>query len=151
MASNVIDNFAGEYRFLSNFYPSPIRVDKVLYSTVEHAFQAAKTHDKAEKQEIAEANSPGRAKGLGRKVRLRKDWESVKVGLMRELVELKFRTHADLAERLLETGDAELIEGNTWNDTFWGVSGGRGKNHLGKALMQVREMLQAEAATRETA
>lgn len=145
MAMNVIDNFAGDYRFLSNFYPSPIRVGRMLFATVEHAFQAAKTFDTAEKQQIADANSPGRAKRLGRKVKLRKDWESVKVGIMQELVELKFRTHADLAERLLETGDAELIEGNTWNDTFWGVCGGHGKNHLGKALMNVRETLQAEA------
>ncbi len=96
-------------------------------------------------------DSPARAKGLGRKVKLRKDWESVKVGLMQELVELKFRTHADLAERLLETGDAKLIEGNTWNDTFWGVANGHGKNHLGQALMSVRAQLQAEAAAKETA
>ena len=144
MAGHVIDSFAGDYRFLSNFYPSPMRVDRVLYPTVEHAFQAAKTADAGEKRKIAEANSPGRAKALGRKVKLRKDWESVKVGIMRELVELKFRAHADLAERLLETGEAELIEGNTWNDTFWGVCNGHGKNHLGKALMEVRAVLQEE-------
>jgi ribA/ribD-fused uncharacterized protein len=151
MSAFVIESFAGEYRFLSNFYPSPIRVGKTLYPTVEHAFQAAKTLNPAEKQEIAEARSPARAKALGRKVKLRKDWESVKVGVMKELVELKFCIHADLAERLLETQDAELVEGNTWSDTFWGVCNGHGKNHLGKVLMQVRERLQVEAAAQETA
>ena len=137
----IIDSFAGEYRFLSNFYPSPIRVDGLLFPTVEHAFQAAKTFDRDEKRKIAEARSPGRAKQLGRKVKLRKDWESVKVGIMEELLERKFEAHPDLAERLLETDDTELIEGNTWNDTFWGVCGGRGKNHLGKALMRVRDRI----------
>ncbi|MCA9071027.1 MAG: NADAR family protein [Planctomycetaceae bacterium] len=144
MDHNVVDSFAGEYRFLSNFYPSPIRVDGLLYPTVEHAFQAAKTPDKEEKRKIADARSPGRAKALGRKVRLRKDWESVKVGIMKQLVLLKFREHPDLEERLLATDDAELIEGNTWNDRFWGVCNGHGKNHLGKALMWVRTQLQEE-------
>lgn len=144
MAQTAIESFAGEYRFLSNFYPSPIRVDGLLYPTVEHAFQAAKTPDVGEKRKIAEARSPGRAKSLGRKVRLRKDWESVKVGIMKQLVLLKFRENPELEELLLATGDAELVEGNTWNDRFWGVCNGYGKNHLGKALMSVRAQLQEE-------
>lgn len=145
MAEKVIDSFAGEYRFLSNFYPSPICVDGFVYPTVEHAFQAAKTFDKGEKQKIADARSPGRAKALGRKVRLRKDWESVKVGIMKQLVMQKFREHPDLQELLLATEDAALIEGNTWNDRFWGVCNGHGKNHLGKALMWVRGQIQDES------
>jgi len=145
MAEDVIDNFHGEHHFLSNFYPSEICVEGVRYPTVEHAFQAAKTPNVAEKRMIAAARSPGRAKQLGRKVSLRKDWEPVKVGIMQELVEQKFRDHPHLAEQLLATGDAKLIEGNTWNDRFWGVCGGRGKNHLGLALMRVREILRNEA------
>jgi len=149
MGNDVIDSFSGEYRFLSNFYPSPIRVDGIVYPTVEHAFQAAKTPDAGMKQKIADTSSPARAKQLGRKVKLRKDWEAVKVEIMKELVLLKFREHPDLAERLLETGDTKLVEGNTWNDCFWGVSGGRGKNHLGKVLMKVRDLLIEE--TKESA
>ncbi len=138
----VIDNFSGEHRFLSNFYPSPIYVDGLRFPTVEHAFQAAKTSDVADKERIAQAKSPGRAKSLGRKVRLRKDWEAVKVGVMKQCAELKFESDAQLADLLLATGEARLIEGNTWNDSFWGVCGGRGKNHLGKILMRVRSQLQ---------
>ena len=140
---NVIDSFTGEYRFLSNFYPSPIVIDSICYPTVEHAFQAAKTKDKLEQRRIAIARTPAKAKSLGRKVRLRKDWENVKVGIMKQCVELKFDSHADLAVLLLATGTAKLIEGNTWNDTFWGVCGGRGKNQLGKVLMRVRSKLAA--------
>jgi ribA/ribD-fused uncharacterized protein len=136
-----IDQFTGDYDFLSNFHPSPIEVDGIVYSTVEHAFQAAKTFDLEEKQAVAQAATPGIAKRKGRKVQLRPDWEQVKVGIMEELVRLKFTTYPDLGEQLLATGDAELVEGNNWNDTFWGVCRGKGRNALGKILMKVRSEL----------
>jgi len=136
-----IDRFTGEYDFLSNFHPSPIEVNGILYPTVEHAFQAAKTSIPEERQALADTTTPGSAKRLGRKVQLRPDWEEVKVGIMEELVRLKFTTHPDLREQLLATGDAELVEGNNWNDRFWGVCRGQGRNELGKILTKVRSEL----------
>lgn len=136
-----IESFAADYAFLSNFYPVVLHFDGLTYPTVEHAFQAQKTFDKSERLKIAQCGSPGRSKQLGRKVQLRQDWESVKVEIMTELVRLKFQSDEDLKSRLLETGDAQLIEGNTWNDRFWGVCGGHGKNWLGRILMRVREEL----------
>ena len=141
--ADVIDRFSEEYRFLSNFFDAAVEYDRISYPTVEHAFQAQKTEDRGEQRAIAAAGSPGAAKRMGRKVKLRRDWESVKVGIMRELVQLKFTTHPDLAERLLATGDAQLIEGNSWNDNFWGVCGEHGKNWLGRILMEVREELRS--------
>ena len=47
----------------------------------------------------------------------------------------------NLSELLIGTEDVELVESNNWNDTFWGVCNGKGKNHLGKILMEVREEL----------
>jgi len=134
-----IDSFEGEFRFLSNFYPSRIKFEDAVYESVEHAFQAAKTLDKAERAEVRAAPSPGKAKRLGRKVTLREDWETVKVPIMRTLVEEKFCNH-ELMKKLSATGDAELIEGNTWQDVFWGVdiNTGEGKNKLGLILMAVR-------------
>jgi ribA/ribD-fused uncharacterized protein len=140
----VIDRFTGDHDFLSNFHPSPIEVDGILYPTVEHAFQAAKTDDADEKRAVAEAATPGSAKRKGKKVQLRSDWEQVKVGIMEDFVRLKFTTHADLREQLLATGEAELVEGNNWNDTFWGVCRGKGRNELGKVLMKVRSELAKE-------
>ena len=49
-----------------------------------------------------------------------------------------------LADWLLETGDEELVEGNTWSDTTWGVCNGVGENKLGRLLMIVRDMIKDE-------
>ena len=143
-----IDSFTEENRFLSNYYASPITYEGVEYPTVEHAFQAAKTLDVETRKRIAAMNTPGEAKYMGRCVTLRKDWEQVKFSVMKELLELKFRSNTALALRLLATGDAYLIEGNTWNDTIWGVCNGKGQNNLGKLLMEVRSELDAENRTK---
>ncbi len=136
-----IDSFTGEYRYLSNFYPSPIVVDGVEYVTVEHAYQSAKAMDAEDKVAIATAPTPGRAKRMSRKVVHRSDWDQVKVDVMEHLVRAKFETHADLRDRLLATGAIELIEGNNWNDRFWGVCEGQGSNRLGEILMRIRREL----------
>lgn len=56
---------------------------------------------------------------------------------------LVYRQNPDLKEKLLATGDANLIEGTTWKDKIWGVDLAtmKGKNRLGKILMEVRETL----------
>lgn len=107
------------------------------YPTVEHAYQAAKTLDIHQRDQIAAAEGPGVAKSLGRSVTMRTDWNEVKLGIMEFLLRQKFY-YEPLRSQLLATGNAELIEGNTWNDTFWGVCRGRGHNHLGRLLMKVR-------------
>lgn len=146
MMNDTIDRFDGtEYEFLSNFYPSEVFYKGMFYPTVEHAFQAAKTLDPREREKIRAASTPGRAKYLGRTTDLRDDWEDIKFEVMEYLVRQKFTPPPrHLWARLLATGDAELIEGNTWGDTIWGVVDGVGENHLGKILMKVRAELQDE-------
>jgi ribA/ribD-fused uncharacterized protein len=144
--ADVIDRFTGPYDFLSNFYPSAITLDGLDFNTVEHAFQAAKTSDLDERQALQLAKSPAEAKRLGRKVTLRPDWEQVKFSIMEALVRQKFTRYPELAEMLLDTGDARLIEGNTWNDRTWGMTKTRqgeyiGKNWLGIILMKIRDEL----------
>lgn len=136
----IIDSFHGEYAFLSNYYDSPIFYDGILYPSVEHAFQAAKTTVFIQRIIIANKKTPGQAKCAGRKVTLRDNWDDIKLYIMKELIILKF-TNPKLKSALLNTKDAELIERNTWNDTYWGICNGIGENHLGKILMEVREML----------
>jgi predicted NAD-dependent protein-ADP-ribosyltransferase YbiA (DUF1768 family) len=60
---------------------------------------------------------------------------------MTMVVRAKFTQNRILADKLIATGDTELIEGNNWRDYFWGMCNGKGKNNLGKILMKVREEL----------
>lgn len=136
-----IDKFDGEYAFLSNFYPSIVYdFEGNTYPTVEHYFQAMKTLDPKVRKHIASAKTPGEAKRLGRRVELRSDWEDIKLKVMKHGLIQKF-AEPELRNPLLRTGDAELIEGNWWGDTYWGVCNGVGENHLGQLLMEVREEL----------
>lgn len=136
----MINNFDGEYAFLSNFYECQVIFDGIVYQSSEAAFQAQKTLDLSERKRIATL-TPGQSKKAGRKVVLRSDWESVKTKVMYEICKAKFMQNPDLKEKLLETGAEHLEEGNTWGDTFWGTMNGFGKNRLGCILMQIREEL----------
>ena len=140
-----ITKFRGKNFFLSNFYNAPIKYQGLFYQNDEAAFQSAKVI--GTKQEnlrktftILKAND---AKRKGRHVLLRSDWEKVKEQVMYDIVFDKFTRNKDLKAKLLATGNAELIEGNTWHDTYWGYdfSKKRGQNKLGKILMQVRQKI----------
>ena len=145
-----ISEFSGAYEFLSNFYEAPFSWRGNRYYTVEHAFQAAKTLDPIQRQAIAKAETPGKAKRLGRAVTLRPDWESVKDEIMYEACKAKFTSSFYLTLALLATGNRELIEGTTWHDNEWGnctcekCKDIEGKNKLGKILMRIREELREE-------
>lgn len=135
----VIDSFQGEYRFLSNFWPVRVTLDEVVYPSVEHAYVAAKTLDLIARRDIPNM-AAGAAKRYGGKIRIRSDWDEVRPHVMQDLVVQKFND-PELKQMLLSTGDATLIEGNTWGDQYWGMCNGVGQNNLGRLLMWVREGL----------
>ena len=134
-----ITSFQGEHRWLSNFWPVNVFYEGRMYPSVENAYQAAKLHPSARGQFVT--CTPGQAKRAGRSGAIRADWESDKVRVMEQLLAQKFFAGSALADRLLATGDAEIVEGNTWGDTFWGVCRGKGENRLGKLLMARRDEL----------
>lgn len=135
--TQTVYSFVGRFRFLSNF-------SDLHPLTAEHVFQAMKTANAMEQIWVLMAPTPAEAKKRGRRVTLREDWEEVKDGIMERLLLHKFQdpTYHHL---LLKTGDAELIEGNTWGDTYWGVCEGKGTNKLGIFLMRIRQRLQRDA------
>lgn len=132
-----INSFWGPFRFLSNFYESPLVARGFEWPTVEHAYQAFKTDD-SQWEAIRLAPTPGIAKRLGSKVIIAENWETIKVDVMLMLLQIKFQ-EPELRKALRMTDGYELIEGNNWGDTFWGICGGEGQNNLGKLLMKVRE------------
>ena len=136
----MIDSFKGDYRWLSNFEMCDVWYEGDCYPSSEHAFQAAKTLVKDERRSIQFADTPGKAKKLGQEVTLQKDWTPEKrIRIMRTILRNKFIYNDHLKQKLLDTGNEELVEGNTWGDTFWGVCNGIGENNLGKLLMEIRD------------
>ncbi|MGN1415711.1 MAG: NADAR family protein [Oscillospiraceae bacterium] len=134
----MIDLFRGQYFFLSNFFEAPIIYDDIIYGSSEAAFQAQKTLDISQRELFTEL-TPLKAKKRGEQLSLRSDWEKVKLDIMYEICKAKFTQHEELRQLLISTCGEMLIEGNDWGDTFWGVSGGIGENHLGKILMRIRD------------
>lgn len=136
---DTISSFDGKYRFLSNFDFCIIEYDGMVFKSVEAAFQAMKTNDRALRFYF-QTLLPNEAKRKGRLIYLRSDWDKVKDSIMLDLIRIKFSIPV-FRVQLLETDDAELIEGNWWGDKYWGVDSqtGEGLNKLGKILMQVRE------------
>ena len=111
----------------------------ITYPSAESAYQAQKSTDINVKLQF-QTITPGKAKRLGRQIELRTDWEDIKVEMMEYTLRAKF-SDPDLQDMLLSTGDAILIEGNNWDDTYWGACEGVGQNMLGVLLMKVRDEL----------
>ena len=133
------------YGCFSNFSQHGFELDRLWWATSEHYFQAQKfiNTDRPWADKIREAKTPKEAAKMGRdrKHPLRTDWEQVKDEIMQQAVLQKFKTHADIREILLATGD-ELIVENSPIDYYWGCGkDGSGKNRLGEILMTVPEIL----------
>jgi ribA/ribD-fused uncharacterized protein len=137
--------FDGPNRWLSNFTKVTISLDGNDYPSVENAYQAAKTITPGERT-IFETCTAGQAKRAGRKVTMRPRWNDIKRYIMFELNDQKYNIEP-FRTQLINTWPAALEEGNTWNDTFWGVCNGKGQNQLGKILMQIRFDLHSELRT----
>jgi ribA/ribD-fused uncharacterized protein len=139
-----ITQFKEEHDFLSNFYPATIIFKGSTYATSEHLYQAAKAQSSEDAEKVRSAITPGKAKRVGRRISMRDDFDDIKINVMRAILDLKFTQHPDLKLKLIQTGNCELIEGNYWHDTFWGVCNRKGENHLGKLLMALRKKFQDE-------
>jgi len=141
MENNIIQRFAEDHAWLSNFHLCPnIVLDGVTYPSVEHAYQASKV-PQIQRMGFIHITA-GQSKRLPHKLGYNKDdlsWKRKKKGIMRKLIRQKFEQGTELAEKLKATGDCMIVEGNTWGDVYWGVCAGVGENNLGKLIMQQRD------------
>jgi ribA/ribD-fused uncharacterized protein len=142
--------FGGRQHPFSNYYPSTVAYEGLVFTTGEAAFQSAKTLDIGMRESFVGID-PGNAKGKGRRIPLRSDWEDVKYDVMLNVLRSKF-CDPKLSRLLCDTGDRLIIEDTTgWHDNIWGncdcekCADVEGQNLLGKALMEVR----AELLTKE--
>ena len=163
----MIERFWEQYRWLSNFWEAEIKFGGITYPTVEHYYVAMKIDEPQRvtikvdnknvevlldvqqlREYISELPTPGKAKSFGKeqlKGKERKDWDDVKNSVMEYGLKQKY-SQEPLRTKLIETGDEYIQEGNTWDDTYWGVNidTGEGKNVLGKMIMNIRKQLNDE-------
>ncbi len=142
MNETPIKSFRGDYAFLHNGYPCRISYEAMDYPSAEAAYQAAKSWDIRHRISCQIAPGWKDARALGRKVTPREDWEKAKLGIMFEILRIKFQS-PEMRQKLLATGEAELIWENP-DDRFWGQVKGEGENRLGKHLMNLRKKLRAQ-------
>ena len=142
MSKNIYQ-FQDEYRWLSNFSKCPITINDITYPSIEHAYQSAKSPLNSWKSFCSTTPSPAIIKKHSRNIKLIKNWEDVKVNIMRGCLIQKY-SQEPYKSLLLKTGNAYIQEGNSWGDVFWGVDihTKKGQNTLGKLIMEIRNELQ---------
>jgi ribA/ribD-fused uncharacterized protein len=144
----VIDNFGGDFYYLSNFSPHGFQeLNGAYWKTNEHYFQAAKTKHPEWRYKIWKADSAWKAKEYGNLAPLIKGWDYRKLMVMLRGLEMKFTQHEDIAKKLKSLEGYYLIEGNTWHDNYWGdcicaaCQNTKGQNNLGDLLMVLRDKI----------
>jgi ribA/ribD-fused uncharacterized protein len=139
-------SFKGPNLFLSNFTPCSVELDGVTYPSVEHAYQAAKTTDPNIRALFLIPNlTAGKTKRMAKTLKIREDWNDIRVSVMESLLRQKFASGSEFAKKLIAL-EGDIVEGNYWHDNFWGSCtcekcGNTGENTLGKLLMRLRTEL----------
>jgi ribA/ribD-fused uncharacterized protein len=129
--------------WFSNMHPldKPFKYQEMWFDTVEHFYQAMKAEksDIETRRWIAGQTNGYAAKKAGRRVKIRTDWEDIKLAVMEYALRIKFAAGTSWHKRLMET-EGEIVEWNNWGDRYWGKTlDGVGENHLGKLLMKLRD------------
>ena len=142
-----------------NWFISPFKHKGILFNCEEQHMMWEKAvlfKDHKKMAEILAEPSPGAQKSLGRGVKNfnQEVWEKHCYNLIKEGLRQKFEQHPELKTLLLSTGDAIMAEASP-KDQVWGIgrSGDdpdaqvvgrwRGKNLLGKLLMELREEMRS--------
>ena len=132
-----IKYFRGKYFFLSNFYYCKVTYNGLIYLNSEAAYQSMKVDLKERVDFTHMSPSESKIKTYGLKL-------ENKDKIMYEIIKAKFIQNKKLKQKLLDTKNEEIIEGNSWGSTYWGICNGKGKNKLGKILMKIREELRED-------
>ena len=137
----------GTYACFSNFYPAEFVLRDIRFACSEQALMYGKSKDPEYRKKVLATTDPYRVKKLGRACVLRPDWDHIKYSWMVEVLKAKFSQNPALKELLLLTGDRPVHE--DCPDEWWG--GGpnypRGRDLLGRALMEVRSWLRSQEGT----
>lgn len=135
--------------YLSNYYPCSVAYRRNIFTSSEACYQSEKFDDWAIRRTFSLLNADESRKVAHCISRLQKQkWDAMKFDVMVDILRAKFTQNHDLAQNLLQTDDAILIENtSSWHDNIWGrclcdcCKNLPYENLLGKALMRVRQEL----------
>lgn len=136
--------YGSEFYIFSNFSSFALEWKGKLYPTSEHAYHSEKFEDEETKEQIRNTRSAHDSLKMAHanKDKYKKDWDGIKLGVMKEILYEKVIQHSYVKKKLLESGDREIIE-DSWRDDFWGWGENKnGANHLGKLWMEIRKEIQ---------
>ncbi len=148
------------YGWLSNWAPSEFILDGVKYSSVEQYIMHQKCvlfGDVEAAEQVMKTNDPAKQQAIARGAHgyIENVWNGQRQMIGEKGLHAKFYQNPDLRKKLLDTGDAWLVECAN-SDKIWAcgvglyqdgkedVSKWKGTNILGFALMKVREELKNE-------
>lgn len=142
--TSYIKNWFSNMRVMS----VPIEHGPFRFKTPEHFYQAMKADDFKDACKIANEPNPRIAKRIGRKIKIRQDWENIKIEVMKFVQVHRFSLPEWRKQLLEHKGD--IVEWNNWHDNFWGdcvcdkCKHIKGENNLGKILMDIRKQIEVE-------
>ena len=131
---------------LASYSRHGFHLDDADWPSVEHYYQASKFDAPTVRDEIRAAAHPRLAATLARKRRrrMRSGWDEVKEVFMTRGTYIKCRTHPEVADALLATGERPIIETSQY-DYYWGCGRDtRGRHVYGRVLTSVRSRLREE-------
>lgn len=139
----MISSFRGEYAWLSNMASCEVEYLGYKFPSVENAYMYAKHPDEGCWLDFCQTKPPNICKKESKLIKIREDWEEVKKKVMYSLLRQKF-SKEPFKTKLKNTGSENIVEGNFWNDKFWGVclksNPNEGENFLGRFIMHIRTL-----------
>nr|MBQ4454145.1 NADAR family protein [Clostridia bacterium] len=149
--------------YLSNWYKSPFELDGVRFSSAEQYIMYRKCmifEDNASANAVLATEDTAEQQAIGRRAAgyIDKVWAGMRQQAAFRCLYAKFSQNDDLKKKLLDTGDAWLVE-CAHSDTIWAcgirldddarfnAENWRGQNLLGFTLMQVREALKNDCGS----
>jgi len=144
----------------SNWEFSPFKLDNIKYSCVEQYMMAEKARmfgDQAALDLIMSTSDPASHKRYGRAVRgfIKSEWDKACYPIVLRATIEKYKQNPDLLKLLLSSGELQFVEASP-EDTIWGIGMNardpdatnpakwKGKNLLGKAITEARELIKKE-------
>lgn len=137
------------YIYFSPYTAHAIKIDDMIFPTVEHAYQCSRYTDLKIIEEIRQATSPVKAWEASSKYKHLQNpefkKEEHKLQIMEKMMRLKLEQHEEIRKALIDSKGLEIVKHIVTyppGDGFWDDGeDGKGLNHIGKIWMKLRSEL----------